>query len=123
MDEYDRASKIPLVPLTLNQYLYLNADSVNKIDSSGFMTLGGQMSGISNLGIIASYAFRIFNILDKVEMSLALTSVWAIAKELRNHIHGIEQLLKDPSLRPGPLLKVDRMFLNHISNFDRRVNT
>lgn len=81
------------------------------------------MSVISNLGIIASYAFRISNILDKVEMSLALTSVWAIAKELRNHIHGIEQLLKDPSLRPGPLLKVDRMFLNHISNFDRRVNT
>lgn len=117
MDEYDRASKIPLVPLTLNQYLYLNADSVNKIDSSGFMTLGGQMSGISNLGIIASYALRISNILDKVEMSLALTSVWAIAKELRNHIHGIEQLLKDPSLRPGPLLKVDRMIFESYLQF------
>lgn len=80
------------------------------------------MSGISNLGTIASYAFRISIILDKVEMSLALTSVWTIAKELRNHTHSLEQLLKNPSLRPGPLPKVDSMLLKHISNFDRGVN-
>ncbi len=48
MDEHPGSQRIPL---TLNKYLYANADPVNHIDPSGYITMGGMMSVAINISI------------------------------------------------------------------------
>ncbi len=38
-------------PLTRNKYLYAHADPVNNRDPSGYLTLGGMVSGIGNIAL------------------------------------------------------------------------
>ena len=47
------------IPLTLNKYLYGNADPVNHIDPGGDFSLGGMMSGIGN---IVNVSMRVMNL-------------------------------------------------------------
>ena len=53
MDEHPGMQKIPL---TLNKYLYANADPVNNTDPSGNMSLGELGAGLNIQGILSSIA-------------------------------------------------------------------
>ena len=55
MDEHPGSQSIPL---TLNKYLYGNADPVNHIDPSGNMSLGDIGAGLNIQGILGTSAFR-----------------------------------------------------------------
>jgi hypothetical protein len=58
MDEHPGSQRIPL---TLNKYLYGNADPVNHIDPSGNFTMGGMMSGINTGLNLTSFALDIYS--------------------------------------------------------------
>ena len=60
MDEHPGSQSIPL---TLNKYLYGNADPVNHIDPGGNFSLGGMMSGI---GSIANLSLRVLTVYDLI---------------------------------------------------------
>ena len=53
MDEHPGSQSIPL---TLNKYLYGNADPVNHVDPSGNMSLGSVSVGVSAMGSMATMA-------------------------------------------------------------------
>ena len=55
MDEHPGSQSIPL---TLNKYLYGNADPVNHVDPSGNMSLGDIGAGLNIQGILGTSAFR-----------------------------------------------------------------
>ena len=55
MDEHPGSQSIPL---TLNKYLYGNADPVNHVDPSGNMSLGDIGAGLNIQGILSTSAFR-----------------------------------------------------------------
>ncbi|WP_018016108.1 choice-of-anchor A family protein [Teredinibacter turnerae] len=48
-------------PITLNKYIYANADAVNGIDPSGNMTLNQTMVGIGGLAILGTIAINSYN--------------------------------------------------------------
>ena len=56
MDEHPGANRIPL---TLNKYLYGNADPVNTVDPSGNFGLGGMMSAGMNISISSIARFAV----------------------------------------------------------------
>jgi RHS repeat-associated protein len=58
MDEHPGSQRIPL---TLNKYLYGNADPVNHVDPSGYFTMGGVMSGIGGLASISIRAIGFYS--------------------------------------------------------------
>ena len=72
MDEHPGSRTIPL---TLNKYLYGNADPVNHVDPSGNFSLGGVMSGIGNMAGLAMRALTIYDLFqnaDEIGDSLGL---------------------------------------------------
>ena len=56
MDEHPGANRIPL---TLNKYLYGNADPVNTVDPSGNFGLGGMMSAGMNISVSSIARFAV----------------------------------------------------------------
>ncbi|WP_143326934.1 RHS repeat-associated core domain-containing protein [Vandammella animalimorsus] len=64
MDEHPGDQRIPL---TLNKYLYANADPVNHVDPSGNITMGGMVSGIGNIASISLRAINFYgNFIDPI---------------------------------------------------------
>ena len=61
MDEHPGSRTIPL---TLNKYLYGNADPVNHVDPSGNMSLAGTMSEVSGMAQMAAMSFIRMEIAD-----------------------------------------------------------
>ncbi|WP_221798979.1 RHS repeat-associated core domain-containing protein, partial [Oceanobacter mangrovi] len=57
MDEF---VGLPLEPVTLNKYLYGNADPVNMVDPSGYLSLGELSVTINNIGRNTATAGRLF---------------------------------------------------------------
>jgi hypothetical protein len=43
-------------PITLNKYIYADADPANGIDPSGYMTIGSQMSAVNVQGVLSTTA-------------------------------------------------------------------
>ncbi|MEW8008613.1 MAG: putative Ig domain-containing protein [Candidatus Thiodiazotropha endolucinida] len=50
----------PCRPITLNKYLYADADPANKIDPSGYMSLGSQITAIGTLGILSAMSLHTY---------------------------------------------------------------
>jgi RHS repeat-associated protein len=67
MDEHPGSQRIPL---TLNKYLYGNADPVNHVDPSGYITMGGVMSGVSGMANIAAISIVRYQIFDMLSNAL-----------------------------------------------------
>lgn len=72
MDEHPGSQRIPL---TLNKYLYGNADPVNTIDPSGYFGLGGVSISMGNMATLAMRALTLYDLFssaDEVGESLGL---------------------------------------------------
>nr|WP_314550905.1 RHS repeat-associated core domain-containing protein [uncultured Ottowia sp.] len=67
MDEHPGSQSIPL---TLNKYLYGNADPVNHIDPSGNFSLGGMMSGIGNMASMMAMSWVRMEVADMFSSAL-----------------------------------------------------
>ena len=67
MDEHPGSQSIPL---TLNKYLYGNADPVNHIDPSGNFPLGGMMSGIGNMASMMAMSWIRMEVADMFSSAL-----------------------------------------------------
>lgn len=59
MDEHPGT---PRIPLTLNKYLYGNADPVNNIDPSGNFTLSSVMGGVNGMANLAMAALTLYDL-------------------------------------------------------------
>ncbi len=57
-------------PTTLHKYLYANADPVNGTDPSGYMTLGGLMTGISGFARLSTASVGSSRLIGKVVTGL-----------------------------------------------------
>ncbi|MCL2297881.1 MAG: RHS repeat-associated core domain-containing protein, partial [Proteobacteria bacterium] len=78
-DEFEGLEKHPL---TLNLYLYANADPINFIDPSGYFSLGGIMSG---LGSMVTLSVRVVVIGGRT----AVSAVRSIVSLLRFRMGGV----------------------------------
>ena len=81
MDEHPGSRAIPL---TLNKYLYGNADTVNHVDPSGNMSLAGTMSGISGMAQMAAMSFIRMEIADMVSNALLSPIIQGVALSITN---------------------------------------
>ncbi|MFL0809341.1 MAG: tandem-95 repeat protein [Agarilytica sp.] len=66
-------------PITLNKYLYANADPANMVDPSGNFSMGSVMSGINVLGRLATTALNTYSnitlLMDIAEGDVTLTEL------------------------------------------------
>ena len=69
------------IPLTLNKYLYGNADPVNHIDPSGNFSLGGMMSGIGNMASMMTMSWIRMEVADMFSSALLSPVIEAMAPE------------------------------------------
>ena len=67
MDEHPGSQSIPL---TLNKYLYGNADPVNHVDPGGNFSLGGMMSGIGNMASMMAMSWIRMEVADMFSSAL-----------------------------------------------------
>ena len=81
MDEHPGSRTIPL---TLNKYLYGNADPVNHVDPSGNMSLAGTMSGISGMAQMAAMSFIRMEIADMVSNALLSPIIQGVTPFIAN---------------------------------------
>ena len=64
MDEHPGSQRIPL---SLNKYLYGNADPVNTVDPSGNFGLAGAMSGIGSVATFAMHAMTLYDLFQNAD--------------------------------------------------------
>jgi RHS repeat-associated protein len=87
MDSFDGLAQNPI---TLHKYLYGNADPVNKVDPSGYFSLGSLSAGNAVRGILAAMTRvdKVLNILDVV-----MDPTGAVTEKLTNKAMGALVLL------------------------------
>lgn len=109
MDEHPGASRIPL---TLNKYLYGNADPVNTVDPSGNIFISMAMPNFGHLMRVTSAGTRALGILDKLDHALTLLQLVHAYQQVWSVFQGPEwqNSMKDAKNQKG--------FVNAMENFD-----
>ena len=102
MDEHPGANRIPL---TLNKYLYGNADPVNTVDPSGNFGLGGMGAGMSSMANLATMAVRTLSIYNRASTAIDLIQFALSARDLVGAVTNMKELWghlgKDPYTGSG----------------------
>ena len=112
MDEHPGANRIPL---TLNKYLYGNADPVNTVDPSGNMFISMAMPNFGHLLRATSAGTRALGILDKLDHALTLLQLVQAYNQVWSVFQGPEwqNSMKDAKNQKG--------FVNAMADFDSAV--
>ena len=109
MDEHPGSPKIPL---TLNKYLYGNADPVNSIDPSGNMFISIAMPSFGNIWRMSSSLGNAVSFLGKLDAALTkmqmLHAVWS----------AVDHLNSGQWKKSVQSAKNDQGFINALSNMD-----
>ena len=79
MDEHPGSRTIPL---TLNKYLYGNADPVNHVDPSGNFGLGDVGAAMGSISNLATLATRTLSIYNKVNTAIDLVQFALSARDI-----------------------------------------
>ena len=109
MDEHPGSQSIPL---TLNKYLYGNADPVNHMDPGGNIFISITMPSFGNIWRFSFEAGRALSIIDKLDIALTKLQLLVSIMRAIDHLDGPEWR------RAYHNAKNDSGFLAAMSNFD-----
>ncbi len=112
MDEHPGSQSIPL---TLNKYLYGNADPVNHVDPSGNIFISIAMPSFGNIARITSVGRQALGLLDKLDKALVMLQMVQAYGRMWDVFNGTDW---QSGVKNS---KSDSGFITALSNFDEAI--